>query len=363
MNLIGDRCFITEIQPGSDAEKKLHRGDQVVSLGKFSINRKELWQLEYYLNKLAPMPATDFILRDAAGIERKETVLTKFQTGARFNDPCHDVESQSVEIVSGENKTQSAPVKDRYVETGDVLIWKMQAMTDDADSLSAMFERARKHKALILDLRGNLGSPEESVARLAGGLFDHDVTIGKRLMRKGEKALIAKSEGKGAFSGRLIVLIDSRSASAAEVLARVVQIEHRGTVVGDQSAGSVVESTYHTYREGPVPDVTLSANDSGTLASEPPGGQLTNIGTTFTYGAYITSAELIKSDGRTLEQMGVTPDVEALPTAADLAEGRDPMLAKAAELAGITLDPAAAGKMFPFEQRTSDPENLSCSWW
>jgi len=40
MNLIGDRCFITEIQPGSDAEKKLHRGDQVVSLGKFSINRK-----------------------------------------------------------------------------------------------------------------------------------------------------------------------------------------------------------------------------------------------------------------------------------------------------------------------------------
>jgi len=47
--------------------------------------------------------------------------------------------------------------------------------------------------------------------------------------------------------------------------------------------------------------------------------------------------------------LGVTPDVTVLPTASDLAEGRDPALAKAAELGGLKLDPIAAGKMFPFE--------------
>jgi C-terminal processing protease CtpA/Prc len=67
------------------------------------------------------------------------------------------------------------------------------------------------------------------------------------------------------------------------------------------------------------------------------------------YGVEITGAALFMSDGGTLENVGVTPDERVLPTPADMAEKRDPVLARAAELVGLKMTAEEAGKMFPFE--------------
>jgi C-terminal processing protease CtpA/Prc len=322
MQMVGDACYVTEVRPGSDAEQKLHPGDQIISLDGYAVARGDLWQLDYYLNQIAPKPITGMAVRSPSGETRKvviATTYTKREEHSALSGPMdNDFWSQKLE-----REKEQHLMHQRFVEQGDVLFWKMPAFAVEESEVDRMIGTARTHKTLILDLRGNPGGYVTTLSRLIGSVMDHDVAIGTRVMRKSQKPDIAKSRGKNLFTGNLIVLVDSKSASAAEVFARVVQLEHRGTIIGDRSSGSVMESLYYPFDDY-----------SGVIVF---------------YGAFITSADLIMADGKSLEKVGVTPDVLLLPSAAQLAAGEDPVLAKAAQLGGLNLDPVEAGKLFPFE--------------
>ena len=73
------------------------------------------------------------------------------------------------------------------------------------------------------------------------------------------------------------------------------------------------------------------------------------IGNILPFGASVTVGDLIMTDGKSLEKIGVTPDEIMLPSGRDLATTKDPVLAKAAKLAGVNITPEEAGKYFPFE--------------
>jgi carboxyl-terminal processing protease len=129
-----------------------------------------------------------------------------------------------------------------------------------------------------------------------------------------------KSQGKQAFAGFLVVLVDSNSSSAAETFARVVQLEKRGIVIGDRTSGQVRESLklrHNEFHAGSTPQYVVS----------------------------VSVADLIFADGKNLEGSGVTPDIMVLPTQQDLATGRDPVLAEALKLLGHPMDPEQAGKL------------------
>jgi carboxyl-terminal processing protease len=320
--MVGDKCYITNVRPGTDAAQKLHPGDQVSTLDGYTFDRTNLWRLEYYLYRLPPRGTTEFTLRDVSGRVRQESVAAEFQQGSLFKD--NSVGRRRLEMEERQHILRS-----RSAEEGDVFFWRLPAFSGDEGAISHMFAQARKRKALVLDLRGNRGGFEDDLMFTLGYLFDHDVKIGTKIMRNGEKELVAKSEGHAVFTGQLIVLVDSRSSSAAEILARTVQIEHRAIVIGDQSAGSVMGAKLYPLKEG--------------------------VGLVFPYAVEITEADLVMTDGKSLERLGVAPDVILLPAAADLAEGRDPVLARAAELVGVKLDETLAGKMFPFEWAPANP--------
>ena len=207
----------------------------------------------------------------------------------------------------------------------DLIIWKMPEFDLTRDEVDVQIDRVKKHRALILDLRGNLGGAEETLLRLIGNLCDHDVTVGELKRRKETKPMIAKTRGEGGFKGKLVVLVDSESASASEVLARVVQLEKRGVVLGDRTSGKVMRSRVYPHQIG--------------------------LETVILYAASITDADIIMSDGVSLEGAGVTPNLMLLPEAADLRAHQDPVLSGAASLLGVKLDAGEAGKLFPFKWR------------
>jgi len=185
--------------------------------------------------------------------------------------------------------------------------------------------KARDFKSLIIDLRGNGGGYVDTLERLVGYFFDHDVKIADLKGRKEMKPQLAKTRGGDGFKGQLVVLVDSDSASASELFARVIQLEKRGTIIGDRTAGAVMTARHYDHETG--------------------------VGRVLYFGTSVTVADMIMSDGKSLENVGVTPDEIARPDGADLAAQRDPVLARAAQQLGVKLDAEKAGSFFPVEWR------------
>jgi hypothetical protein len=60
------------------------------------------------------------------------------------------------------------------------------------------------------------------------------------------------------------------------------------------------------------------------------------------------------ADGQSIEGKGVTPDQLILPSAADLAGGRDPVRSATAEMLNVSISPEEAGRLFPYHWPAND---------
>jgi C-terminal processing protease CtpA/Prc len=322
MKSVGDDCYVTEVRPQSDADAKgLKPGDLVQSIDGIRPNRSNLWVFYYLYYQLSPRPIVMMLVQSPGEPPRQLEIKPRIQTGKKIVDLTDTIDLnrywREAEDVDDANAH-------RYTEFGsELMIWKMPHFDLSKDEIDEMIDKAKKYKGLILDLRGNGGGAEETLLRLIGNFSDHDITVGDIKRRKEIKPLIAKTRGASGFKGQLVVLVDSDSASASEVFARVMQLEKRGQVLGDHSAGKVMRSRTHLHQMG--------------------------VDTVVMYAASITDADVIMSDGKSLERVGVTPDELLLPTADNLRARQDPVLARAAGLLGVKLDPTAAGRLFPFK--------------
>ena len=192
---------------------------------------------------------------------------------------------------------------------------------------------ARGATALVLDLRGNLGGRLVEAGLAVGPFLEGDwaraiargevawratYTVVSR--RDGGEVGVARLEGAGGellgearvvgpvrFSGPLVVLTGSETASAGEIVAGGLAAAGRARVVGERTAGNV--EAVRAYRLSDGSQVLVAI------------------------------ARLEAAGGARLDD-GVAPEVTARATVLDLARGQDPPLAEALRLlAGLPFVP------------------------
>lgn len=320
MTMVGDRTFVSAIKPQSEAETAgLKVGDEILAVDGFRPTRENIWKMAYRYYALTPVRSIRLVIQSPGDQESRE-----------LNVPSKIVRTANVtdwgRLFVQYLRERKDVGEDRYVEVGkELMIWQMSSFSVPEGHIDEMMGKARNFKSLIIDLRGNSGGYVKTMERLAGHFFDREVKIFDEKFRKEMKVSKTKSRGADIFKGDLFVIVDSKSASASEIFARLIQLEKRGKVIGDRSSGAVMVSRYFDHQSG--------------------------VGSVLYFGNNVTVADAIMTDGKSLENVGVVPDVVLLPEGADMAAKRDPALAEAAKLAGVALDPAKAGLFFPKEWR------------
>jgi carboxyl-terminal processing protease len=326
--MIWSLCFVTRVRPGSDAEARgLKPGTQILKINGVAPTRQNLPSMEYLDNVLDPRPEMQLEVQYPSGEQQKLEIKAKVI-------PSSDIAYRSGAGVRYDVMRKSESTRHRMrpqlAHFGDVAIlrlpWFVYRPTRSYDQASTdefyydLPGKIHNSKGLIIDLRGNHGGYVDALEYFVGTFINRDVKVCDKVMRKKISPEIVKKKEHLYFPGKLIVLVDSESASAAEIFARVVQLEHRGTIMGDRTSGRVMEATGYYFASSGVD-----------------------------YGAEVTIANLIMADGKSLEHIGVMPDEIVLPQPSDLEKGRDPVLSRAAQELGFTISPEDAGRLFPYE--------------
>jgi C-terminal processing protease CtpA/Prc len=321
MQMVGDACYVTRVNEKSDAFKKgLRVGDQIMDIEKFTPTRKDLWLMNYYFRALRPQPAIELGIRKPDGkqsIVQIEAIIASGKQIVNLADSTIDINNYIRESEDAYTESRRQFI---YDQEKQFMIWQMPSFSLTPADIDSIMDKAKDKDALIIDLRNNGGGRVDTLKRMIGWFFEQDVKIGDEKTRKETKEMIAKSKGKDCYKGKVVVLVDSESGSAAEIFAKVIQLQKRGEILGDVSAGAVMESRYFPHQQGL--DVVIF------------------------YGASVTIADLIMTDGKSLEKTGVVPDEKILPTAQDLADNRDPVLSKAIKNLGFEMTAEQAGSLF-----------------
>jgi carboxyl-terminal processing protease len=167
----------------------------------------------------------------------------------------------------------------------------------------------KSKKAVIVDLRGNIGGIIGTIVGLMGMVTDKELPIGTSIYRHGEERLAARALGRN-FKGKVVVLIDGQSMSSAEMFAAALKEGSRAVLIGEKTAGEAL----------PAGSVRL---ETGAVLIYP-------------------VANFLTPKGRALEGTGLEPHISVPLTRASVFGGADPQLARAL---AVVKDESAFGRL------------------
>lgn len=156
-----------------------------------------------------------------------------------------------------------------------------------AAHLLAELERVKASEVggIVLDLRNNQGGAAREAIKIMGYFLKEGVAM-QAQYRDGRHSVFEDTDGIAQYDGQLIVLVNTNSSSASELLAGTMQDYGRAVVVGSQA----------TYGKGTIQRFFNLEEENG--------GGASGLGEVkLTIGKFFTAA------GRTTQYMGITPDI------------------------------------------------------
>jgi C-terminal processing protease CtpA/Prc len=314
---VGDRALVDFVAADGDARKQgLRVGDTIVDVAGYPLTRANHGTVRYLLTSLRPQPQL-VVNVERDGTTRTLTVAARISKRRARLDLDNRLDRYVAEMQEAMAYAARPKPKQEWLADG-VLYWRLTDFFDDPQTIRKHGEQLRKARRVILDLRDNPGGSVGVLMRVASLLVPKGTPV-VRVVGRGEAETLAVAGDVEAFAGTIAVLVDARSGSSAEILARLLQ-QRGARVAGDRTMGAVTGAILlkHSAGEGDIKVL---------------------------YGMLVTVSDVQMPDGSRLEGAGVMPDSVSLPSPDDLERGLDPVLVQAAAAFDVTLDPARAGRI------------------
>lgn len=179
-------------------------------------------------------------------------------------------------------------------------------------------------KGLVLDLRNNPGGVLQSAVDIADLFLQEGLVVYTEGRLPNSQMSFSATSTTPAAEMPLVVLINSGSASAAEIVAGAIQDQRRGIIMGTDSFG-----------KGSVQQIMPLGNGEGLK---------------------LTTALYYTPNGRSIQAQGISPDVEVVRGRLEVAESRRQI--READLEGHLQSQNDARERQPMSQRLRDDYQL-----
>jgi carboxyl-terminal processing protease len=274
---------IKSVTPGSPAWKsgEVHESDIVLNLTWEGQKQQDIGISLDEANDLledANHTTMEFTLQSANGVVKK--IKLKKEKISLEENYAHSY------ILNGGYKIGYISLPDFYTTWGHETSGSKCA-TDVAEEIVKL--KKENIKGLILDLRHNGGGALKEAIAMAG-IFIDEGPLG--IMRERDQVgSTLKDANRGTiYDGPLIILVNSRSASASEFLAAALQDYNRAIIVGSTTYGKATAQNIYALLPGQT-EPSLAATKSG-------------IGF-----ASITTNKVYRVSGASVQGKGVRPDI------------------------------------------------------
>lgn len=302
IRILDDQIVITKVSKDSSAHKaKIKPGYTIKSIDGYSINDiRNLVKLKPPHNKRnKKFHLTIEVLRFIYGQAGTNVII-------KYSDENNQLHSRSLLRTARQNGillSDGMPIaylqSTSYFLSKDIAYLSFNAFQpSNLEPIMNGFNKVFHSKGLIIDLRGNDGGSIEGMKLLLSRFVSKKIMYGTYINRYEKNEDFIETTGT-AYQGKLVVLIDEMSISAAENMAGIVQQFKLGKIIGTNTPGQML------WGSGFMLDNNIAL--------------------------VIPIYKLEYLNGLNIENRGIKPDIEIEQKQLDLLNGKDSQLEKAVD--------------------------------